>query len=57
MRPGENGTPFLYTLNMSCPQDLWEDAQGGFARGVASFKLLQPGPNYVAPDKQPWRFF
>ncbi|KAI3425257.1 hypothetical protein D9Q98_009025 [Chlorella vulgaris] len=57
VRPGENGTPFLYTLNMSCPQDLWEDAQGGFARGVASFKLLQPGPNYVAPDKQPWRFF
>lgn len=57
MRPGLDGTPFLYTLNMSCPQELWEDALPGFQAGIASFRLLDPGPGYVAPDKDPWRFF
>lgn len=57
VRPGLDGTPFLYTLNMSCPQDLWEDVQPGFVQGVASFRLLPPGPSYVAPDQDPWRFF
>lgn len=57
MRPGKDGSPFLYTLNMSCPEEAWTDLQPAFARGVASFRLLDPSPKYVAPDQDPWRFF
>ncbi|KAL4430349.1 hypothetical protein ABPG77_002155 [Micractinium sp. CCAP 211/92] len=57
MRPGLDGTPYLYTLNLSCPQELWEDAEAGFAASVASFRLLPTTNRYVAPDKDPWRFF
>ena len=38
VRPGTDGTPFIYTLNMSCPEELWGDLQPAFARGVAAFR-------------------
>ena len=38
VRPGQGGEPFLVTLNLACPQDLWEDAKGAFAESVASFR-------------------
>ncbi len=48
VRPGLDGTPFLYTLNMSCPQDLWDDVQPGFAQGVASFRHVEAHLNLAA---------
>ena len=58
-RPGlEEGSLFLYTLNMSCPQEKWAELESLFKRGVESFTLVQPDPStYVAPDQDPWRFF
>lgn len=38
VRPALDGTPFLYTLNMSCPQELWPDLEAAFQRGVDSFR-------------------
>ena len=56
-RPGLNGSTYLYTLNLSCPQELWNDVENGFKQSVDSFRLLPPGKEYVAPDQDPWRFF
>ena len=56
-RPGVDGSLFLYTLNMAGPQERWADLEPGFRAGVASFTLPTPGPDYVAPDANPWRFF
>lgn len=56
-RPGLNGTLYLYTLNFSCPQELWDELESGFEAGIESFALLPPGSSYVAPDQEPWRFF
>ena len=57
-RPGlEEGSLFLYTLNMACPQDKWSELESAFRHGVESFTLVKPGSEYVAPDQDSWRFF
>lgn len=56
-RPGLDGTPYLYTLNLSCPQEKWAELEPGYRAAVASFTLATPGKDYVAPDQDPWRFF
>lgn len=56
-RPGLDGSPYLYTINFSCPQELWPDIEQGFRTAAASFTLPKTGPDYVAPDQDPWRFF
>ena len=56
-RPGLGGTPYLYTLNLACPEREWADMQPVFAATVDSFELLTPSRRYVAPDKDPWLFF
>eukprot|EP00882_Tetradesmus_deserticola_P013060 GHRQ01013852.1.p1 GENE.GHRQ01013852.1~~GHRQ01013852.1.p1 ORF type:complete len:310 (+),score=111.44 GHRQ01013852.1:555-1484(+) len=56
-RPGLDGQPYLYTLNMSCPQSMWADMADGFKAAVDSFVLLAPTNAYTAPDKNPWLFF
>lgn len=56
-RPGLGGSPFLFTLNLACPQELWAELEGPFQKAVQSFGLVQPGLQYVAPDQDPWRFF
>jgi hypothetical protein len=57
VRPGLDGSPYLLTLNAACPQELWAELEGPFRAAVASFALAAPGPDYVAPDQEPWRFF
>ncbi len=56
-RPGLDGQTFLYTLNISCPQDKWDDLQEPFQKTVDSFTLIEPGKEYVPPNQDPWRFF
>jgi hypothetical protein len=56
-RQAEGGSLFLYTLNMAGPQDRWAELETVFRHGTASFTLTSPGPDYVAPDADPWRFF
>jgi hypothetical protein len=57
-RPGlEEGSLFLYTLNMACPQEKWAELESGYRHGVESFLLSKPGSEYVAPDQDSWRFF
>lgn len=43
VRLGLDGSPYLYTLNMSCPQELWGDLQAAFQRGVDSFTCVWLG--------------
>ena len=57
MRPGLEGTPYLYTLSVSAPSKAWPKLEGGFKEAVNSFKLLPTGKDYVPPDKDPWLFF
>lgn len=57
VREGKGGEPYLFTLNLSCPQDLWATLGPAFAASAASFALPPPGKGYVPPDAQPWRFF
>jgi hypothetical protein len=56
-RPGLDGEIFLYTLNLSCPEERWEDLQEPFKRAVDSFTLVDPTSEYVAPNQESWRFF
>ena len=54
----KGGAPFLYTLNLSCPQDLWPLLGDAFRAAAESFELdTEPGAGFVSPDSQPWRFF
>lgn len=57
MREGLEGEPYLYTLNVSCPQERWEDLEGPFMRAVESFTLEAPGSGFVQPNEAPWMFF
>lgn len=57
VRPGKKGTPYLYTLNLACPQDLWKALGPAFRAAADSFELVEAGRGYVAPDVDPWRFF
>ncbi|GFR51830.1 hypothetical protein Agub_g14293 [Astrephomene gubernaculifera] len=56
-RAGLDGTPYLYTLNLSCPESLWPSLEPLFRSSVASFTLLPPSRDYIPPDKDPWLFF
>lgn len=56
-REGLEGEPFLYTLNVSCPQERWEDMEGPFERAVESFVLEGEGAEYIPPNKDSWMFF
>ncbi|EFJ45610.1 hypothetical protein VOLCADRAFT_105895 [Volvox carteri f. nagariensis] len=56
-RPAMDGTPYLYTLNLSCPEDLWPDLEPLFRRSAESFTLLPTTRDYIPPDKDPWLFF
>jgi len=56
-RANAEGAHYLYTLALSCPQGLWDDLKDGFREAIESFELLTPGPDFVSPEQQPWRFF
>lgn len=56
-RPGLDGKPYLYTLNLSCPQGLWSELSGPFQQAVDSFKLMPTTQDYIPPDQNPWLFF
>ena len=57
VRKGKKGTPFLYTLNLACPQDLWPALGPAFRKAADSFVLEAGTRAYVPPDQDPWRFF
>jgi hypothetical protein len=57
VRRGAGGGPFLVTLTLACPDELWGELEGPFRAAAASFELAAPGEGYVAPDTDPWRFF
>eukprot|EP00884_Botryococcus_braunii_P001097 jgi/Botrbrau1/10989/Bobra.0234s0014.1 len=56
-RPAADGTPYLYTLNLSCPDDIWPTLGPAYRDAVESFKLVPPTKEFVSPEKDPWRFF
>ena len=41
-RNGKNGEPFLYTLNLACPEERWPDLEPMFQQSIASFRLTSP---------------
>lgn len=56
-RPGLDDELFLYTLNLSCPEERWADLEEPFMKAVESFTLLTPGKEYIPPNQDPWKFF
>lgn len=56
VRPGESGTPYLYTLAFACPEKTWATLEGGFKKGIESFELIPTGSSFIPPDKNPWAF-
>jgi hypothetical protein len=54
VRPGLGGEPFIYTLNVSCPEARWGALRGAIEASVAGFRLTPPGGEYVAPDQDSW---
>lgn len=56
-RPGLDGSPYLYTLNLSCRQDMWDDLEPLFRQSLSSFRLLPTTNSFISPDKDPWLFF
>ncbi len=57
VRPDSQGNPFLYTLNLSCRQELWGDLAPLFKEAVRSFRLVPTTGQYIAPDVNPWQFW
>jgi len=57
VRNGQDGTPYLYTLTVQSPQALWADVEAKFKETALSFELIPETRDYVAPDRDPWRFF
>ncbi|GBF87690.1 hypothetical protein Rsub_00401 [Raphidocelis subcapitata] len=57
VRAGLDGTPYLYTLNLSCPETLWEDLLPRFKQSLEGFRLDATTRDYIPPDKDPWKFF
>ena len=41
-RLGQQGTPYLYTLNLSCPDDTWGQFGELYRQAAETFKLNQP---------------
>ena len=42
-RSGLKGTPFLYTLNLSCPDENWDKYGEMLQQAASTFKLNDPG--------------
>ena len=53
-RPGLDGTPYLYTLTLSCPDEEWQAFGEGFRRSQATFRLLPVGKVRPPPTAQQW---
>ena len=43
MRPGLSGEPYLYTLNMVCPEAYWDVLGPVYQQAAQSFRLAAPG--------------
>lgn len=56
-RAGKDGKPYLYTLNLACPEERWAELGGLYHKAAETFKLTPPTKAYVSPDSQPWLFF
>lgn len=39
MRPGLSGEPYLYTFNLSCPEDAWDVLGPLYEQAAQSFRL------------------
>jgi hypothetical protein len=57
VRPGLSGTPYLYTLALTCPSPKYPELEAPFRDCAESFRLLPPDDSYIAPDKDPWNIF
>ena len=56
-RPGLDGTPYVYTFNLACPDENWDDLEPVFTEAMESFRLTETTNAYIPPDKDPWLFF
>jgi len=56
-RPGQDGSLYMFSLNMGCPEKLWEEMKPALYEAANSFRvdpLQSVAPEYVPPDKDPW---
>eukprot|EP00798_Chlamydomonas_sp_ICE-L_P003868 gene3868-13931_t len=57
MRKGGDGVEYLYTLNLSCREDMWPDLYPLFKESVDSFALTAPTDAFVSPEVNSWQFW
>ncbi|GAB5354082.1 hypothetical protein AAMO2058_000089000 [Amorphochlora amoebiformis] len=56
-RKGQGDTLYLFSLNMGCPETIWEEMKPLFYEAANSFRIDPLGrtsEEYVPPDKDPW---
>ena len=41
-RPGLKNTPYLFTLNLACPEEKWDTMGPLYAHAADSFRLVAP---------------
>lgn len=41
-RAGKDGRPYLYTLNLACPEERWAELGGLYHKAADSFRLTPP---------------
>ena len=41
-RAGKDGKPYLYTLNLACPEERWAELGGLYHKAADSFRLTPP---------------
>lgn len=41
-RVGKDGKPYLYTLNLACPEERWSELGGLYHKAADTFKLTPP---------------
>jgi hypothetical protein len=51
-----DGKPYIYTLNVSCPNSLWNEVKYFANEVINSFRLTQITKAYISPEKDPWLF-
>ncbi|CAL0327240.1 unnamed protein product [Lupinus luteus] len=48
---------YFYSVNASTLSPQWKKVGPLLEKTVSSFRLVSPTENYIAPDKDPWRFW
>merc|ERR1712187_505576 len=49
--------PYIYTINISCPESFWSEVLIFFFQTINSFRLTMISEYFISPEKNLWLFF